>query len=47
MTQRREDGFGETERKELAAFHDAQLDRAVDALKGVLIYNLKKGSSKE
>ena len=52
MTQRREDGFGENERKELANFHDTQLERAVDALKGVLIYGqknegTKRASSKE
>ena len=52
MTQRRDDGFGENERKELANFHDTQLDRAVDALKGVLIYGqkgdgAKKASAKE
>ena len=47
MTQRREDGFGETERKELANFHDTQLDRAVDALKGVLIYGEKSEGAKK
>jgi len=41
MVQRREDGFGEGERKDLANFHDTQLERAVDALKGVLIYAQK------
>ena len=47
MLQRREDGYGEGERKELAAFHDTQLDRAVDALKGVLIYGQKNEGSKK
>ena len=47
MIQRREDGFGEGERKELANFHDTQLDRAVDALKGVLIYDQKKEGSRK
>ena len=40
MLQRREDGGAtDAERKELAAFRDTQLERAVDALKGVLIYS--------
>ena len=47
MLQRREDGHGEGERNELAAFHDTQLDRAVDALKGVLIYGQKNEGSKK
>lgn len=38
MLQRREESSGEQDRKELAAFRDPQLDRAVDALKGVMIY---------
>ncbi len=47
MVQRREDGFGDGERKELANFHDTQLDRAVDALKGVLIYAQKNEGAKK
>ena len=47
MTQRREDGFGESERKELAGFHDTPLDRAVDALKGALIYGQKNEGSRK
>ncbi len=44
MLQRREDSMSETERKELANFRDPQLDRAVDALKGVMIYAEKTGA---
>ena len=47
MLQRREEGSGEGERKELAGFHDTQLDRAVDALKGVLIYDQKKEGTRK
>jgi carboxyl-terminal processing protease len=47
MVQRREDGFGESERKELANFHDTQLERAVDALKGVLIYAQKADAARK
>ena len=47
MVQRREDGFGESERKELAGFHDTQLDRAVDAMKGVLSYGQKTEGAKK
>jgi carboxyl-terminal processing protease len=46
MIQRREDGFGEGERKELANFHDTQLERAADALKGVMIYAEKTEGGK-
>ena len=38
MLVRREDSMTEAERKDLANFRDPQLDRAVDALKGVMIY---------
>lgn len=38
MTQRNEDSLSEAQRKELQNFHDTQLERAVDALKGVMIY---------
>ena len=38
MLQRREDASVDPERKELANFRDTQLERAVDALKGVMIY---------
>ncbi len=44
MLQRREDSMSETERKELVNFRDPQLDRAVDALKGVMIYAEKTGA---
>jgi carboxyl-terminal processing protease len=43
MLQRREDSMSESERKELANFRDPQLERAVDALKGVMIYADKGG----
>lgn len=43
MLQRREDAMSEPERKDLANFHDTQLERAVDALKGVMIYADKAG----
>lgn len=46
MLQRREDSMSETERKELVNFRDPQLDRAVDALKGVMIYAEKTGEKK-
>ncbi len=46
LTQRRDDVFTETERKEFAAFRDTQLERAVDALKGVLVYADKTGGEK-
>jgi carboxyl-terminal processing protease len=46
MIQRREDAFSETERKELQNFRDTQLERAVDALKGVLIYSGKADGKK-
>ncbi len=38
MLQRREDLSADPERKELSNLRDTQLDRAVDALKGVMIY---------
>lgn len=41
MLQRREDIATDAEKKELAAFRDSQLERAVDALKGVMIYSEK------
>jgi carboxyl-terminal processing protease len=47
MALRRDDGAGEGEKKDLADFHDTQLDRAVDALKGVLIYGQKGDGSKK
>ena len=46
MLLRREDSMTEPERKELANFRDPQLDRAVDALKGVMIYAEKTGEKK-
>lgn len=46
MLQRREESYGEAERKEMANFRDTQLDRAVDALKGVMIYAEKTGDKK-
>ena len=41
--QRREDALGDLEKKELAGFHDTQLERAVDALKGAMIYAQRTG----
>lgn len=38
MLQRREEVLGDAEKKALAGFVDPQLDRAVDALKGAMIY---------
>jgi carboxyl-terminal processing protease len=38
LMQRREEVLSETEKREIANFRDSQLDRAVDALKGVMIY---------
>jgi carboxyl-terminal processing protease len=40
---RRDDGsLSDGEKRELAGFHDAQLERAADALKGVMIYASRK-----
>lgn len=38
MAQRNEESLSEAQRKDLQGFRDTQLDRAVDALKGVMIY---------
>jgi carboxyl-terminal processing protease len=38
LMQRREEVLGESEKRELANFRDTQLERAVDSLKGVMIY---------
>lgn len=46
MMQRREETGVDTDRKELANFRDTQLERAVDALKGVMIYAEKTGGQK-
>jgi carboxyl-terminal processing protease len=46
MLQRREDASVDPERKELASFRDTQLERAVDALKGVMIYAERTGAKK-
>jgi carboxyl-terminal processing protease len=43
ILQRSEDVLGEAEKKELVGFRDTQLERAVDALKGVLIYADRNG----
>jgi carboxyl-terminal processing protease len=47
MLQRREDALDEPENKDLANFRDSQLERAADALKGVMIYTEKTGPSKK
>jgi carboxyl-terminal processing protease len=46
MLQRREDMLDEDVKKQLAGFRDTQLDRAVDALKGVMIYAERKTDGK-
>jgi carboxyl-terminal processing protease len=46
MMQRREEVLTEAEKKEVAAFRDVQLERAVDALKSVMIYADKSGEAK-
>jgi carboxyl-terminal processing protease len=38
MMQRREEVLDDSAKKELSGFRDTQLERAVDALKGVMIY---------
>ncbi|MEI8341541.1 MAG: S41 family peptidase [Verrucomicrobiota bacterium] len=47
LLKRREELLSEPEKKELVNFHDPQLERAVDALKGVMIYTKKPGSANE
>lgn len=46
MTLRNEESLTESQRKDLQAFRDTQLERAVDALKGVMIYAEKTGEAK-
>jgi len=41
LLKRREEFLSEPEKKELVNYHDSQLDRATDALKGVLIFTGK------
>jgi carboxyl-terminal processing protease len=43
MLTRREDLTDEQRKRDLGGFHDTQLERAVDALKGVLVYAQKTG----
>jgi carboxyl-terminal processing protease len=47
MMQRREETGVDVDRKELVNFRDTQLERAVDALKGVMIYAEKTGGQKK
>jgi carboxyl-terminal processing protease len=47
LLQRREEALSEGERRELAGFHDTQLERAEDALKGVMIYAERAGEGKK
>lgn len=47
MAQRREDDLSDAERKELAGFRDSQLERAVDALKGVMIFDQRNEAAKK
>lgn len=42
LLQRREELLSDSEKKELANFRDTQLERAADALKGVMIYASRK-----
>jgi carboxyl-terminal processing protease len=46
MIQRREEAITESERRDLANFRDTQLERAVDALKGLMIYADRSGENK-
>jgi len=46
LVQRREDMTVDPDRKEISNFRDTQLERAVDALKGVMIYAEKTGPVK-
>ena len=46
LTQRREESATDADRKEAASFRDTQLERAVDALKGVMIYNERNAAKK-
>ncbi len=43
VLQRSEEVLGDAEKKELTGFRDTQLERAVDALKGVMIYAERSG----
>jgi carboxyl-terminal processing protease len=43
LLEHRDDGLSDSERRELESFHDTQLDRAVDALRGVMIYAQRNG----
>ena len=47
MRVRREEASDDTDRKEVANFRDTQLERAVDALKGVMIYSEKTSGGKK
>lgn len=42
LTRRDEGSLSDGEKKDLAGFHDSQLERAADALKGVMIFASKK-----
>ena len=45
--QRREEVLRDAEKRELSNFHDTQLERAVDALKSVMIYAEKTSPGKK
>ena len=47
MTLRNEEALTDAQRKELSNFRDTQLERAMDALKGVMIYAEKAGETKK
>jgi carboxyl-terminal processing protease len=46
LAQRRDDALVDSDHREVSGFHDPQLERAVDALKGVMIYAEKTGGPK-
>ena len=45
LLKRREEYLGEAEKKDLVNFHDPQLDRAVDALKSVMIFEVTSAAA--
>jgi carboxyl-terminal processing protease len=47
MLQRKEELASESDKKDLAAFRDSQLERAADALKGTLIFQQKNAADKK
>ena len=45
--QRREELLDEREKAEIAGFRDAQLERAADTLKAVVLYTAKNGTQEQ